>query len=356
MRTQARYTAFLSYADPDKSLVQELAKLFGQFGEQVFFAKVNLPMSGTPEWRRAIAEAVKESASFVHICTRHSLRRPWVLYESGVADACAVPRFAARVSNVAVSEMVELPGPGVFVYELFDREHLRQLVIRVIHGKRGGDRSIVENEVNRGLQAVRAVKRIADRICSLARTRWVFIAGNAPHGATRVEHRLTMFVQRLAETALDKGFSIVSCPHVRPVGLLAARMAIEWGAEHTDCFRETFRIGGIYPVDRMTRELSVSPEARKKWLDQLIAFRRSYLDGLEWLVLIGGNEGTFDEYKAAKSLESIKILALPCFAGAAAQIAKKYRNTMPNCCCTCKTSKASCRSGMVDEIVQLMMR
>jgi hypothetical protein len=103
MRKQARYAAFLSYADPDKSLVQELAKLFGQFNEQVFFAKVNLPMSGTPEWRRAIAEAVKESASFVHICTRHSLRRPWVLYESGVADACAIPRFAARVSNVARS-------------------------------------------------------------------------------------------------------------------------------------------------------------------------------------------------------------------------------------------------------------
>jgi hypothetical protein len=354
MRKGIKFVAFLSYADPDRSLVQCLAELFQKLGERVFFATKNLSESGSPKWREEIAAAVRDSACLVHISTRHSLRRPWVLYESGIADAYGVTRVCARVSNVVIRGMIELPGPEAYVYNLFETEHLKNLVVKVIHVAQGGDRDKVEHRVAQAFGEIRAVKNTVKRICCLARTRWAFIAGNLPRGARRdMGGALKAFVRELANALLNSGLNIVSCPQVKPVGLVAARLAVDWGLR-PDCDRETYRLGGIYPVDRMARTQDVSDEARKKWLEHLMTFRRSYLEDVEWLIVVGGNEGTFEEYEAASNLGGIRVVAIPCFGGAAAKIAQKNRRSVAPNCRDCKGRRGSCTA--VSEIVTFMTR
>ncbi len=139
MGQHKRFAAFISFAEPDKELAELIRDLFYSIDTPVYTAPSELPEAGTPEWRQAIIRAIRESSAFVPIYTRHSLRRPWVLYESGVADAFKLPRFPALVSSISKQGIADLPSRDAFIYDLWNDESIANLLTNVTL-QQGGER------------------------------------------------------------------------------------------------------------------------------------------------------------------------------------------------------------------------
>ncbi len=356
-----QFTAFLSFADPDRPLVKALNDLFWQMREPTYFAPVELPTTGSPAWREKILEGIRGSYSFVPIYTRHSISRKWVLYESGVADCAGLPRFPAKVSSIAVSDIEDLPSPSALVYDLSDRESLTQLLVNVCLSK-GGDRSKVETDVHRIVDRSTHVREILN----LAKVRWAFVAGNTPNDESGLrtdlhwyeskigyEERLRLFAVMLAGSLLGDGFSIAACPQVASVGLHIINTTADLLASKNYLDSVDYRISGIYPIDREARKIQLSENAKKQWVAHIMSFRKSYLGEQEWLILIGGNQGTIDEYTAAKEC-GVKVFAVPCFGGSAMAIWKNEPHDDENPCSSCEKKDGSCSPECVKRITAFL--
>jgi len=359
-----KYVAFLSFAHPDKELVTCLRNLFRQLNKDAFFSPQSLqelPKTKTKEWRRKIIDAVRDSVCFVPIYTRHSLRREWVLYESGAADAYKKQRFPARSASVSPSEIEDLPSPSDFVYDLSDKNQLAQLITNVcVHD--GDDEGMIRPRVHNLV----LTSPLADELCKLARTRWVFVAGNYPDNAAlptsginwftnRADYleRLKRFCGMLTEALLERGFSICACPQVDAVGMHVTAQAVA----HLDNIHHPshveFAIGGIYPIDREARKTELSETARRKWRDHIMEFRKSYLANQEWLILIGGNEGTKEEHDAAKETK-VKVMTIPCFGGMAASLHAKATDSVKGPCGHCIKRNGQCEVKDIQQIVTVL--
>lgn len=352
--------AFLSFADPDRDLAKSISQLFWQLGESAYFAPVDLPKSGSPKWRDAIISAIKSSNSFVPIYTRHSLRRPWVLYESGVADSVGLPRFAARVSSVSPSDIDYLPSGSVLYYDLSNEDSLADFITNVYLSKTG-ERAEVSARVNR---AIKNSRSIVQRILTLAKTRWVFIAGNTPKNLSQQEPALTWyktqaqyrfrlwdFVEVLTEALLKNGFSITSCPQVPDVGMRVTEKALSCLDSKQYPNPVNFKISGIYPIDREAREITLSKTAKKKWMDHILEFRRSYLADQEWLLVIGGNVGTSEEHAAALDC-GVKVFPVPCFGGTATHIYSSAKSHLLEPCKSCSKKDGSCGAEEINQLIE----
>jgi hypothetical protein len=361
MRKTKKYAAFLSFAHPDKELVMCLKNLFRQLDKEVYFSLQELPKANkSKEWRKTIIDSIRNSSCFITIYTPHSLKREWVLYESGIADAFKIQRLPARVSSVLPSEIEDLPNPGAFVYDLSDKDSLANLITKVCV-------IVGEEESSYALEVLNVVHNspLAERIYHLSRTRWVFIAGNYPDNAalptsglnwftTREDYldRLKKFCKMLTETLLREGFSVSACPQVEVVGMHVISEAVAFlddvAGQHP--MHVDFSIGGIHPIDREARNSSLSDTAKRKWIDHIMGFRKSYLSNQEWLILIGGNEGTKEEYAAAKA-SKIKIMTIPCFGGISATIHSKATFKLKGPCAHCIKRDGTCDHNDIMNIV-----
>jgi|GEM_PF-2891655 len=357
---EKKNVAFLSFADPDRDLAESISKLFWGLGEPTYFAPVDLPKSGSPQWRQEIISAIKSSYSFVPIYTRHSLRRLWVLYESGVADSVGLPRFAARVSSVSPADIDYLPSGSALYYDLSNEDSLADLITNVCLSK-SGERAEVSARV---LSIIKKSQSIVQRILTLAKTRWVFIAGNTPKNLSQREPALTWyktqahyrarlwdFIEALTEALLENGFSITSCPQVPDVGMRVTEKALSSLDSKRYFNPVNFRISGIYPIDREAREITLSQTAKKKWLDHILEFRRSYLADQEWLIVIGGNVGTSDEHAAALDC-GVKVFPVPCFGGTATQIYNSGKTPLLEPCKSCSKKDGSCGSEGINRLIE----
>lgn len=360
MNNSKQFSAFLSFADPDRELVKALNELFWQMREPTYFAPVELPRTGTPEWRKEIINGIKNSYSFVPIYSRHSIKRPWVLYESGVADFLQLPRYPARVSSINISDIDYLPSEGTLVYDLFDVDSLVQLCVNVCLSKGGN-----QDEVTAKVERVVRQSSITKKIITISKTRWVFIAGNTPNdekvlssqigwykNKTEFEEKLKKFVNNLTETLLDEGFSISACPQVPSVGMHIINKAVNCIATKKYLDPVDFRIAGLYPIDREARELKLQSEAKQHWLDHIMDFRRSYMDDQEWLILIGGNEGTYEEYLAATETKT-KIFSIPCFGGTAKEVWDKEVGRVIKCK-DCLGKDGQCGKEEIEKIIKFL--
>jgi hypothetical protein len=346
---QKQFTAFLSFADPDRPLVKAIHDLFWEMREPTYFAPVELPATGSTGWREKILEGIRNSYSFVPIYTRHSINRKWVLYESGVADCIGLPRFPAKDASTAVSDIEDLPSPSALVYDLSIEESLTQLLINVCHSK-GGDRSKIKASVHALVNRSSHVRAILN----LSRVRWVFVAGNTPLRepslrtnlswyTNRAEYisRLKNFTVALTTSLLENGFSIAACPQVNSLGLQVINTAADLLVSKTYSDPVDYKIGGIYPIDRKARKIKLSETAKKQWVSHIMSFRRSYLDDQEWLVVIGGNQGTSDEYAAAKEC-GVRVHAIPCFGGSALTIWRNEELDPDSPCVICDSKDGLC--------------
>lgn len=352
-------TTFLSFADPDRELAKALSDLFALVNEIAYFAVGDLGEAGNPEWRKEIIKQIKRSRSFLPIYTRHSIGRPWVQYESGVADAFKLKRFPARVSSVSPAEIDYLASGSGLYYDLATKDGIIDLLTSVCKLKVGESAEVTA-------QIRRRCEKSPDlmaKIMAMARTRWVFIAGNTPRGVEQAESgvqwytkkadyeaRLKEFCESLTEALLRNGFSIAACPQVATVGTHVTRKAVSCldAKEISDLVQ--FRIGGIFPIDREARELSLSDTAKQKWLDHILAFRKTYLSDQEWLILIGGNEGTLEEFDAA-TLCGVKTCAVPCFGGTALRVFNRRGRRKTEPCAKCQNQDGLCDSDSISKIV-----
>ena len=113
-----------------------------------------------------------------------------------------------------------------------------------------------------------------------------------------------------------------------------------------------FAIGGIYPIDHHARERKTFKFVDRQWQELLKDFRKTYLRNVEWLVLIGGSEGTMEEYEAGREIEGLKVLSIPCFGGAAGRIWRSHPDVRHPTCDACKQRYRACETDALKGIAE----
>lgn len=340
---EKEFIGFISFAEPDKELAENIHFLFKELGYKTFFSKKQLTEVGGTEWRKEVINGIKNSTCIIPICTQKSINRKWVLFELGAAEALGLDRFPARVAGVKIDEM-NLPGVDVTVYDLYNKEQLTQFLVNICEKD---NKYKSKNELVSFIETQVLINPRIENIITQSKKRWIFIAGN--DAKSDDTERLKMFLENLSVALLKKGFSISSCPQVESVGKVVAQKTTDWIVENSDDSSSEFKIGGIYPIDRETRKSkSLSTRLQDQWLQHLLAFRKSYLIDQEWLILIGGHEGTFEEYNAAHDL-NVKKYLIPCFGGTAEElwISKKSERMGP--CNDCNYKSKKCDTKEISE-------
>jgi hypothetical protein len=370
-------TAFLSFATEDAQLVECLKEVFNALGHTVFFSKTDIGEAGSPEWRKEIIKQIKRSSTFIPIYTRYSIQRPWVLYESGVADSSGLARarFPVRVSSVSISEIAENPraGSDPLVYDLFLETSVRNFFRCVCghHRKTTGletARNIDDAKLHTDDPVNKVINELVKKIVNLSKTRWAFVAGNTPTNLDQLkkdvpwalskeqyEAKLKDFVIALTETLIEEGFSVSACPQVESVGMHVIATAAHKVSANSLGECVDYRLGGIHPVDQFLRakNLQLSDSAIKHWREHIKDFRKYYLRDQEWLVLLGGNEGTREEADAAKEC-GVKVMPVPCFGGTAKNIWEEAApKKMKHQCGSCVVNGDANRE-CIKEIVRYM--
>lgn len=346
------YTAFISYADVDKELAIKLKDLFKGMNEKTYFAPISLRERAGGPWANEVILGIKESHCIIPIYTRNSINRPWVLYELGAADASNLPKYPAMVAEISPEE-INVPGIGVQIFRLYKEGDLIDLFTKAISLRKISEKldptdtkEIVKNALNQ----LTATKEIID----LAKTRWVFIAGSLPQNLEKEDaqvfkNKVNNFLAQLTKKLLKNGFSLASCPQVQDVGKIVTAEAISLIKKY-ELGTKRFRIGGIYPIDHDLRQLNIEESLKSTWRDHLHEFRRKYLESQEWLLIVGGNEGTREEYKVAAEM-GMKVFSFPCFGGTGKDLWDKYIiNRQP--CNNCQKKDGNCTDDDISQIVE----
>src|SRR4030042_1247146 len=364
--TDRQYTAFISHASEDVAIVKNIETLFEKMGHHVFYAPITLKEKAGDEWIKQVINGMKNSTCIIPIYTRNSIRKPWVIYELGVADAFGLPKYPAMVAEVSVDE-ASTPGKQVQAFKLFDTDDLIDLFTNVVNLQENPS----NNERMRDSIKVRTTHLLrcdeTNEIIKLAKTRDVFIAGNVPvyiekKGISKKETIMTesefqekakIFLPRLTRRLLEHGFSISSCPQVKRVGNVVTTEAIAWITKNQQP-TDRYKIGGIYPIDNALRELDVDDRFKEIWESQLLEFRKWYLEPQEWLLILGGNDGTKEEYSAARQL-NVKVFPLRCFGGAGRALWNTHEELQRPPCNGCKQLDGNCSDQAIDALIKTLL-
>lgn len=352
-KKERRHSAFISYASPDEQLAEAVYDLLKLLDLDPFFAKRSLQRVGGDEWRKQVIDGISSSATFLPIFTRDSVDRPWVLFESGVAEAFKVPRLPVRTSAVDMPDIQSI-GKDVTVYDISDETSLFNLLAVIYSRTRKVSYQSALHKIKRFIVPETRERIKLDRVLDLSKDRWIFIAGNKPsfdhigeirwiddesktqeYRYQQIKEKMSFFSRDLSLALFGAGFRLMSCPQVELVGRQVAFSYLDH-INSNNLENSIYRIGGLYPIDRDLRaenestadylegykEGNLGERLNTEWKDHLIDFRRSYLAEMEWLILLGGSVGTTEEYIASKSLK-IKICPIPFFGGAAYEIWKQ---------------------------------
>jgi len=367
-RAGKRYDAFISFADPDRKLGEALYSALLEVGLDAHFAPKDLPQNAPSGWKAGIVDSgIGKSKTFILVGTRAAICRSWVLFEAGAAAALGVKCYHTRVQGVTDSDFGYVPDTiDHYNYRLFDWEELRQLFRKVAEDAQGSDCRPIWEKIDKAF--ARRAKSVAD-VIARASTRWVFIAGNMPRGGQKAAPEraadMRRFVNLLTQGLLEAGFCVAACPQVKDVGQVVLKTAEAYVAGLAKTGAPTlvdYRIGGLFPLDRMVRNrYGGARPVESKWREHLMQFRKSYLYKHEWLVLVGGSEGTAEEYEAVRGMNGarqvqIKTLAVPCFGGTGANVYRELKHKRD--CCNLKLCEACRRRAggcpRVSEIVEQM--
>jgi hypothetical protein len=269
---------------------------------------------------------------------------------------------------VEIHEIDMLPALEGLVYDLSDRNSLTQLLVNV--SKTGGNvkrqddifiRNYIAKDQNKESKFAIIQKK------SMAR--WVFVAGNIPikikslskRENTKYKKEIEAFSGNLSEQLLADGFCIAACPQVPQVGFKVIEAALKINSKNKkgDIINPVeFKFRGVHPIDPPMASGSPLVEGVKdlenEWHNHIMEFRGSYLKDQEWLIVIGGNQGTRDEYQAAKECKEgrVKVFAVPCFGGKSKEIWGEDSSSRHAPCAECKNGKnGSCGAEGIKKIV-----
>lgn len=366
-----KHDVFISFAEPDRMLAEKLSELLRALGLSWFFAPRNLPRDSPNDWQKGILEeGLEQSRCFIPIFTRQSLHRRWVLFEAGAAAALKLKFLVTHVDGVEDKEINLFPYAHHLIhFKLYEEQHLKDLVTNIQRAKTDSHANL--DSFSSKVDTVFVERRsLVDAVLCRARRRWVFIAGNRPEGrnpgnSVDMKH-LKKVVELLSTRLIEAGFNISACPQVKPVGKIALEAAQKWMATDAPCpvtgCRVDYEIAGIYPIDQELRRTKLKDRhIQTRWREHLLEFRMSYLSDKDWLILIGGNRGSIEEFEAVDRLNEdshgIKVCFITCFGGAAKKLClsrRKNRQTLYIDGCSGKCRKWDDLSVLVDNIVQQM--
>jgi hypothetical protein len=365
------FAAFISFAEPDRPLAEMLQRVLSHAGLPSYYAPKVVPANTPARWqRRILDDGIRKSDSFVLICTKESLSRSWVLFEAGAAAALGGNCYCTMVQSVSDADIRSMPDPlDLYHYKLYNSKELQDLLRHVAKDHLGESCQEMVQKID---DMFASQHHLLGGLMSLAARRWVFIAGNVPRKRPAISRKrkvyMRAFVKNFTECLMKSGFSIAACPQVRPVGKVALNTAEVFVAslakrEPFGSGRVDYEIGGLYPVDRMLRPKGLkSTRAESKWQEHLMRFRKSYLEKQEWLVLIGGSEGTREEYQAIEAINNerrakVKTYPIPCFGGSAAAIFRELVRAGTDYlkpCIGCRPQNGKC--PYLQDIVETMSR
>ena len=322
--------AFISHSSKDTALAGHLNDLITACGLRSYLACEDLPAAGATDWTEDISNNIRNSTSFVPILSPHSVRRPWVLYEAGIA------RGAGDVLTHPVHTDSIDPGTGPMSpiierqqsYNLSSRDLVAKFLRTIYHHHENGRHSVPNGAVASHVKNILRKKKNAHtlrKITMLAKRRSVFIAGSLPAESTVTDEinvhgkpespkaALKTICQELTEELLERHFVVASCPEVSFVGATVADTAERYARRNERRLGEIYEIGGLYRL--AIPEGRKSQNAKSKiWQDVYEQFRMSYLQNYEMLVVIGGNVGTQQEYSAALQCP-MAITSIPLVGG-----------------------------------------
>lgn len=321
------YSAFLSFASPDRELVKQLSELFKEIGLDVYFAPEGLPKRGTEAWRTAILTALRNSKCIIPVLTLKSIHRAWVLYEIGAADMHELPILKAKTVGVSSAHLQAMPGTDSYAYSLGNRENLRDLVLKVCEISKGSEfRDNTEGMVDQ----IISTNEHAQKVISMSVLRKVFIGGSVPSDRKVLEQLtildsnlkadklLVELVNRITVQLLENGFQVSSCPDVSVVGITVAKTAFEWSKKKGKMLSDVYSVQGMLSLQgRLTEEDLV-----KALQHGFVNARKEYLKDHEFFIVVGGNQRAELECKAAKELGSVKLLPVTCVGGTAYKVSR----------------------------------
>lgn len=343
MSKSKAHDVFISYAEPDSKLAKLLHDLFEDLGISAYFAPEELRT--TPhDWEKGLTHGgLKQCAFFVPIFSKHSIDRKWVLFEAGAAMSLGMKVFATRTEGITREEVQQFPGAHrLQQFSLYDRGDIKVLFQQIGELKYGKDKTSLDDFTRRVNALFNETKPssvhanwLNELVCQ-ARKRWVFIAGNTSQTlmspAKQVADEFHDFVRELTIRLFQAGYHLSACPQVTPVGRVVFDTAEELIASHSFCdvngCEVDYEIAGIYPVDEQLRKSPIlNKDLEDQWKRHLMKFRRSYLENKDWLVIIGGNAGTMDEFQAVKDINkdrshSIKTCVVSYFGGTGKELTK----------------------------------
>jgi hypothetical protein len=228
--------------------------------------------------------------------------------------------------------MVNVPRTvDAWMFDLWRLESLKDLVKAIYREFRGND-ALQGNW--QALESAVEANSHARLVSTLAGRRSVFIAGSVPRDqaildgnsvrnepALRGEIALEYVAADIARALLCAGFDVASCPEVPRVGESVSMAANRWLAEQNEPEdSERYSIAGLYPIDRDRRAAMMGPRERTQWQRLFMAYRASYLQKYEWLLVVGGKDGTMEEIEAARKLSSVGVCLMPQFGGSVMEI------------------------------------
>ncbi|MFC1569117.1 toll/interleukin-1 receptor domain-containing protein [bacterium] len=359
------FHVFISYAKPDIEIAKKLAGLFKLIDLKVHVAKYEVIKMEDRNWRAGIIKNIKNSCCFIPIYTPNSINRPWVLFETGAAESACLQIIPSRVQGISEKDLMNLPNFGDNYYELYEIDNLKGICIKAVMSKGKTSLSNAKIKVN---TVFNDNTEYLDSLIKIAKTRWVFIAGNKPNvissniSRNTFKNNMKSFIEALTIKLIKAGFSITACPHVEDVGANVLKTAIPL----LDTERERnkiksyvdYQIGGIYPIDKIPNDLGLSQSSKDRWKEHMLDFRMSYLVNQEYLIIVGGNSGTDEEYQAAEhvkntGISNIKIFAVKCFGGTAQKIFNKLSDEEKGSCSGCnKYAPEKC--DYIPEIIKMI--
>lgn len=329
-KPRKKYAAFISCASSDRLLAIAVKMMLDRLGLTVFVGDQDLRNLARSDWSAEIVAAIHASSSFLVIATQHGMNRKWVDFELGVAAGDGLPLYGATVATTARRDLNQLPGPQLLGYRLHDADELAQLLqaIGKAHGKEFP--TAVVHDTAKSPEGL--------RVLTLARVRRVFIVGSPPRNCqifnrlelapqyhdglsivaddrepARREEALGRIATDVTRELLENGFHVRTCPDVPCVGESVAAAVYAWAARDPATVRERYSRGGVYNLEQQRPS---KPEERTAFEEHIKEQRDFDLRNVDYLLILGGNEGTRDEFRAALRL-GIKIIAIPSTGGTA---------------------------------------
>lgn len=304
---------FFSHAIIDKAISSAIYKLLQKFivdfnlneTFRIFYSPVDLNQMTTKDqsWPEEINKAMKSSSSCLVLVTPSSINNRWVNYELGLAKAYGKSIMPIGIYGIQYNQFIHSEKQ---VKSLEQKNNYSSLLNTLFND----DKSIREMEIEDWLSSANISQRI-DEIVNRAKKRTVYIVGSKPENdecLSQFEY-ISDFLKSLCTSLLKNNCVICSYPSVEDVGKIVADCVIDQDPGK-------YEIAGLYKFDKDLKDFAKDSDVgMTKWHKILTKFRRLYLEGKDFMIIVGGSFSTKEEYDVALDKKSLQIIPIPCFGG-----------------------------------------